>query len=335
MVITLLSSYFAVYLEQLRSQNVRTQGFRFAQSTRKNYISHVRTWFFFSCYFDIPSLPAAEEHLCLFMELMSNTAGYEHCKNILGGVKYLHGALGLPFPSNSFSLDTTMQGLKRRLARTPFQVLPVNPTVLKLMYRGINVDKKEDLALWSSFLVAFYCLFRKANVVPENSKSDFSKVLTRENVEIDEINRKVYIYVGFSKTNQYRKYDRCIPIPENDDPCLDLFRHIKRLFSIVHAPPNAPAFSYTSRSFINYKVFTTRMKKLLGLAGLNPDFYSGHSFRRGGASFLFSVGASQLMVQVLGNWSSMVYTRYLYLSEEDRLEAQSLMKDAINSTIST
>ena len=265
------------------------------------------------------------------MELMSVTAGYEHCKNILGGVKYLHAALGHSFPASSFSLDTTMQGLKRRLARTPFQVLPVNPAVLKLMYRGINTNKKADLALWCSFLTAFYCLFRKANVVPENANSDFTKVLTRDNVAVDEINRKVYIYVGFSKTNQYRKFDRCVPIPENKDPCLDLFRHMKRLLETVDASEDAPAFSFAKKSFITYKVFTTRMKLLLSTAGLNPDLYSGHSFRRGGASFLFSIGASQLMVQVLGDWSSMVYTRYLYLSEEDRLEAQFLMRDNINT----
>ena len=247
----------------------------------------------------------------------------------------MHAALDQPFPSNSFSLDTTMQGLKRRLARTPFQVLPINPTVLKLMYRGIDINKKEDLALWCAFLTAFYCLFRKANVVPENKQSDFTKILTRKNIGIDETSRKVYIYVGFSKTNQYRKCDRCIPVPENGDQCLDLFRHIKKLFNTVDANPDAPAFSYSKQGFINYRGFTTRMKALLSSAGLNPDLYSGHSFRRGGASFLFDAGASQLMVQILGNWSSLVYTRYLYLSEEDRMEAQHLMMNAINTMSSS
>ena len=113
-------------------------------------------------------MPALEEHLCWFVELMAVTSGYEHCKNTLGGVKYAHVALGYEFPS-SFSLDTTMQGLKRRLARTPFQVLSIDPTVLRAMYENININKTEDLALWCSYLVAFFCLFRKANVVPKDS----------------------------------------------------------------------------------------------------------------------------------------------------------------------
>ena len=326
-------SLFLVYLGQLQQQNIRTQGYRFAEGTRRNYLSYLRSWFFFALYFGIFALPATEEALCLFMEMMAVTSGYEHCKNTLGGVKYAHIALGLPFPSSSFSLDTTMQGLKRRLARTPFQVLPIDPKVLKLIYREINITKKEDLALWCSYLVAFYCLFRKANTVPKDSNFDCAKILTRENIGIDSEKKMVFIYCGFSKSNQFRKKDMCIPIPSNDDPCLDLYRHIVLLMETVQAPPDAPAFTYGQGKFVGYSQFTSRLKQVLRRAGLNPDLFSGHSFRRGGASFLFSSGASQLMVQVLGGWSSLVYTRYLFMNETERLEAQLLMAGAINASV--
>ena len=227
-------------------------------------------------------MPASEESLCWFMELMAVTSGYEHCKNTLGGIKYAHSALGFTFPSSSFSLDCTMQGLKRRLARTPFQVLPIDPKVLKLMYRNIDIQKNEDLALWCSFLVAFFCLFRKSNVVPKDSNFDVSKILTRENIGLDEETKTVYIYCRFSKTNQFRKRDMVIPIPAINDPCLDLFRHLSLLMKRVPAPAHAPAFTYKKSRFINYTQFTARLKTVLGKAGLNPDLFSGHSFRRWG-----------------------------------------------------
>ena len=184
---------------QLRSQNVRTQGHRFAQTTRKGLISHLRTWFFFSLYFGLNSMPASEDSLVLFLELMSLTCGYAHCKTLLSTIKYLHSALGYVF-QHTFSLDCTLQGLKRRLSKTPFQVLPIDPSILRLMYRGIDIKKKSDLALWCSFLTAFYCLFRKANTVPKDSKFDPNCILTRENIGIDRTLRMVYVYVGFSKT---------------------------------------------------------------------------------------------------------------------------------------
>ena len=311
---------------------MRTQGHRFAQTTRKGLISHLRTWFFFSLYFGLNSMPASEDSLVLFLELMSLTCGYAHCKTLLSTIKYLHSALGYVF-QHTFSLDCTLQGLKRRLSKTPFQVLPIDPSILRLMYRGIDIKKKSDLALWCSFLTAFYCLFRKANTVPKDSKFDPNCILTRENIGIDRTLRMVYVYVGFSKTNQYRKNDRCIPIPQNEDPCLDLFRHIDLLFSTVKAESHDPAFTYGKNQFITYRGFTARLKELLARAGLEPSLFSGHSFRRGGASFLFSIGGSQLMVQVLGDWSSMIYTRYLYMSADDRMAAQVLIANSINSSV--
>ena len=268
----------------------------------------------------------------MFLELLSLTCGYSHCKTVLSTVKYLHAALGYSF-QHTFSLDCTLQGLKRKLARTPFQVLPIDPDILRKIYKGIDITKKADLALWCSYLVAFYCLFRKANTVPKDEKFDPNCILTRENIGIDRISGFVYIYVGFSKTNQYRKNDRCIPIPKNEDPSLDLYRHIDHLFSSVEADNNSPAFTYGKNKFITYREFTTKLKKLLLQVGLEPSLYSGHSFRRGGASFLFSIGGSQLMVQVLGDWSSMVYTRYLYMSADDRMAAQTLIAENINSTM--
>ena len=323
--------FILAYLEQLKNQNIRTQGYRFAEGTRRNYLSYLRSWFFFATFFGLCVLPASEHSLCWFMELMAVTSGFEHCKNTLSGVRYAHIALGLSFPSSSFSLDSTMQGLKRRLARTPFQVLPIDPKVLKLMYKKVNIKKNEDLALWCSFLVAFYCLFRKANCVPKDNNFDVNKILIRSNIGLDIDKKMVYVYCGFSKTNQYRKKDMFIPIPSNTDPCLDLFRHMLLLKERVPAAPDAPAFTYGVNRFINYRQFTVKLKLLLGMAGLNPDLFSGHSFRRGGTSFLFSVGASQLMVQVLGGWSSLVYTRYLFMTEQDRMDAQMLMANAINN----
>ena len=267
------------------------------------------------------------------MELMSNTSTYGHCKNVLSSVKYLHTATGHNFPSSNFGLEATLQGIKRRLKGTPQFVLPIDPIILRRMYSNININNTEDLSLWCSFLLAFYCLFRKANVVPKDKNFDPECVLTRGDIKIDEAGRNVLVYVNFSKVNQYQKSFHVIPIPENDDPALDLFRHIRYLFSRVIVPDTSPAFMYTKKNFITYRSFTSRLKQLLAKSGLDPALYSGHSFRRGGASYLYGIGGSTLMVQVLGDWASQIFTRYLFLSLEDRRAAQDLIKANINVTV--
>ena len=267
------------------------------------------------------------------MELMSNTSTYGHCKNVLSSIKYMHTATGYNFPVNNFGLEATLQGIKRRLKGTPQFVLPIDPVILRRMYSNIDITNTQDLSLWCSFLTAFYCLFRKANVVPKDHNFDPDCVLTRSDIIIDEAGHNVLIYVNFSKVNQYQKSFHVIPIPANDDPALDLYRHIKQLFSIIKVPGTSPAFMYSPRQFINYRSFTSRLKQLLTKSGLDPALYSGHSFRRGGASYLYGIGGSTLMVQVLGDWASQIFTRYLYLSVDDRKEAQDLIKININHTV--
>ena len=321
----------SAYLSQLSQNNVTTQSYRFAKNSTKNMVSNIRSYVFFTTYFNLPLLPAKPMDICRFLELMALTSGYGHIKNLLSSLQYLHEAYNFSFPSNDFNLDTTKQGLKRRLAKTPFFVMPITPGILKKMFTFLDLSKMSDLALWCSYLVAFYGLFWKANVVPESSPPDTQETMSRSNIHLDRESKTVYIHVTFSKTIQFCQRDLFIPIPSNDDPALDLFRHMERLMDKVHASTSAPAFSYSSSGFVTYKVFTERLKLLLSKAGLSPNLYSGHSFRRGGASFLHKVGGSILQIQAAGDWSSQCFTRYLYLSTEERLAAQHLMSSALST----
>jgi hypothetical protein len=294
-------------------------------------VSNIRTYTYFTTFFGLKFLPASPMDLCRFMELMALTSTFGHLKNVLSSVKYLHEAYEHKFPSNDFNLDTTMQGLKRRMARTPFFVMPISPRILVKIFTFLDMSKTSDLALWCSYLSAFYGLFRKANVVPESGPIDQTRTLTRGHINIDKVNKVVYIKVTFSKTIQFGQRDLVIPKPSNSNPALDLYRHLVNLFDIVDAPPSAPAFSFTKSSFVTYKSFTDRLKVLLSSAGLSPNLYSGHSFRRGGASYLHQVGGSVLQIQAAGDWSSQCFTRYLYLSTEERLKAQHLISSSLST----
>ena len=296
-------------------------------------MSQIRQWVYFAKYFNLVILPASPSDLCMFVELLSYSSGYGHIKNVLGGVRYLHHIRGHNFPTESVWLEDTLQGLKRKLKGTPKQVLPIDPVILRRMFRHVNLKKNIELAHWCGCLLAFFTLFRKANLCPRDLDFDPETILTRGDVILDREKQQVLIFVNFSKTNQYQRQCHVIPIPKNDDPALDLYTHLCNLFSRVKVDEDAPALSYSSKQYLTHKPFTTKLKYLLGKAGLDPSLFSGHSFRRGGASFLYSVGGTTLMVQTLGCWSSQVFTRYLYLSLDDRLAAQVLIADNINSSI--
>ena len=320
-------------LLELLQQNRVTQSFKYTKQSAANVISAIRQYLYFVNYFLLPTLPATRETVICFLEFMSLTSTYGHLKHLLSAVKFLHLAYNVYFPSDDFQVDMTMQGLKRRLAHVPFQVLPITPRILRAIYSHLNMRNDEDLALWCSYLIAFYGLLRKKNVVPDKTEFSTNKVLTRDNFSIDVSSNTIYMYIGFSKTNQFGSRDLVLPIPGNTDSALDPVRHLLELFRRVKVPASAPAFSYGSNKYINYVKFTGKLKALLTKAGFPASQFSGHSFRRGGASFLHTCGASALMVQAAGDWSSSCFTRYIFLSLSDRLSSQLLMSNAISSNV--
>ena len=310
-------------------ENRVTQSFKYSKGSAANVISGFRQFLYFTAFFNLSPIPASETTITLFLEFMARTVGYDHLKHLLTSVKFVHASLNVKFPADSFQVDITMQGLKRRLAKVPFRVLPVTPAILRSIYKYLDMSNVADLALWCSFLTAFYGLLRKASTVPGQMSEEKKTCLLRRNVHIDSENRIVYLYLGYSKTNNFCTRDIVIPIPGNTDPALDLVRHLEELFSRVPVTRDKPAFSYCSRSCITYDMFTKRLKQLLKKAGLDPDLFSGHSFRRGGATFLHNCGGTVFMVQASGDWSSQCFARYLYLSEDQRLAAQMLIKNGI------
>jgi integrase len=119
---------------------------------------------------------------------------------------------------------------------------------------------------------------------------------------------------------------------KNDDPALNLHRHLSELFSRVQASPESLAFSYGKSSFVTYTTFTSMLPRWLDKAGLNPVDFTGHSFRRGSATFLHRCGGTVLQIKASGDWATDVFTRYLHLPIEDREETQSLIAASISTT---
>ena len=311
--------------------NRTTQAFKYTKESAANMVSAIRQWLFFTTFFSFRILPASTDSLVCFCEFMARSVSYQHVKHCVHAVQFLHQSLDFSFPSDSFQLDMTLQGLKRRLARVAFQVLPITPTVLRAIFNQLDMRKNQDLALWCAFLISFYGLLRKKSVVPRTGPFDPNKVLVRRHFNIHLETNTVYVYLGFSKTNQFGARDLVLPILGNSDPALDPVRHLQDLFSRVDASPDSPAFSYATGKFITYNSFTSRLKTLLTKSGYPAAKYSGHSFRRGGATFLHQCGGSVLMIQSSGDWSSSVFTRYLFLTTTERWKSQYLISKSISS----
>ena len=318
--------------EELKLEALKTQANTFAKGTRKNLHSYIKTFILFCIKFGRPICQTHRNTLMSFAQMMSLTVGYSHIKNLFWGIKLMHRALDAVFPEEDFQVDTTLKAIKRQLAGTPYQTLPITPEILKQLYLFVNIEDPEQLANWCCILTGFRCLLRKSNLVPVSlDKFNPETGLSRSKIMLSQNHDAALVYMNWSKTNQFGNREFVIPMVSDPAQALDPVFHLKLLYSNNNLPDHLPAFSFIKNDrvqCITYDKFTASLRKLLDKAGYRSKSYSGHSLRRGGASYLYRLGADPLLIQATGDWQSDCYQRYISLSLEQRLEAQIKMATA-------
>ena len=323
-----------------------TQASLFAEGTKRNHKSNITQFVFFCRKFDRPVCPTNRDTLMAFARLASLTVSYGTLKNIFSSIKFLHRATNQTYPEDDWQLESTLKALKRELSGAPLQTLPITPEILLKMYAFVDTRKPKDLANWTAFLTTFYCMLRKASAVPKSLEAfNAVKELSRNKVDIETEDEVVLILMNYTKTEQFGNKNVVIPLLKNPVHALDPVHHLQELFTRFPMANSLPAFSYMEKGkikCITYDGFTKELKRLLSLSGLKADNYSGHSFRRGGATYLYRLGADPLLIQAsgmatvtttaavytplaTGDWATDCYTRYVFLTLDQRMHAQKMM----------
>ena len=143
---------------------------------------------------------------------------------------------------------------------------------------------------------------------------DFSpnKHMTRGHINV--IEEGLLVSMEWSKTNQFRKRLVSIPlcaIPNSSFCPVDAYL---KMCATIPAPLSSPAFVVPSPSglvTLTHFSYVRKLKSLIKQVGLDPSEFSGHSFRRGGATFAFASQVSPDLIKKHGDWLSDTYQKYL------------------------
>ena len=304
-----------------------TMSMYYAKRSRSNVLSHLRQLSIFCAAFGESFLPVSRYALLGFIELMSRSCKYDHIQHVISSIKFLHEFHGLQFAGDTFEFRILLRGLRRKLAKPTKQALPITPEILAAMYPYFDMNNPADLAHWTAFLFALRLLYRKSSIAPV-SLTSFNPAtgLIRQKISI--CNDVALVYQNFSKTNQFMSTTRTTPVVSGNIQSLNPVFHYQKLSSENVVPTNFPAFSYLINGVIKcvtYKSFTAYLKSGLMKIGLNPELWSGHSFRRGGATLLYRLGIDPLTIQACGDWSSDTFLRYLEVNIDRLWSAQVAM----------
>lgn len=133
--------------------------------------------------------------------------------------------------------------------------------------------------------------------------------------------------VRWSKVIQFREKILKIPLPHIQN---SVFCPSSSLLAMSLDCPNlsspSPLFRFKNGSevtVLTQSIFTAKLRACLSDLGYPACKFSGHSFRRGGASFGLQCGLPTDLIKLQGDWNSNAYERYLQPSFELRKQVAS------------
>ena len=312
----------------------------FAKSTAASYKSQLRAYLRFCLFFGYTPVPCRAIHLLRYIVFLARTLSTRSIPNYLNVVRLLHLQYGYPNPLEDplFKHQKTllMRGIKRINGERVTQKLPITPDVLHKMQCHLHLDSSFDATFWAACLVAFFSFFRKSNLLPP-STTEFDTKRHLRQCDVRLFPWGIILVVRWSKTIQYRDRTLLVPVPKIAHSSLCPLSAVTRAFKLAgvyqsNKSASAPAFTYLEDGVLKtltYTTFTTKLKRTLDLCGYDSSRFSGHSFRRGGASFALHCGVPSDYIKLQGDWKSTAYERYLDHSLRYKLEAVKQMSQGI------
>ena len=286
-----------------------------------------RTYFAYCVYFQRKPLPASSETICGYAQFLSRAILPSSVKNYLSGVKTLHFLLGHEYQfSDDFHLQLLLRGISRLNPHVPRRAKPVTPDILKKIYQRMDRDSSLQCATWACSLTLFYTMSRLGSVLPASCKAVYThSFLTRDRVNFC----KEGLLVTFlqTKTIQFGRRRLHIPLLKlNSFLCpVEAFTRAR---SVLPHDDYIPAFVFVEDGEVKWltkDLFIRSFRSMAADAGLeHPSLFTGHSFRRGGATWAFQAGVPGELIQISGDWASDAYKQYLEFSMSNRISLAAL-----------
>ena len=300
-------------LDVLREECASLQRMHYAASSSRTRSAQINVYLGFCEKFDLMPTPCPPSQVALYITYMARRLSASSIRNYVSGLSYFLKCEGSPAVDyQDFTVIRAMAGASRKLGEAVRQAAPLLPAQLKVML-GFLSDAPVHVLFKAAILTSFRALLRKQNV------TDSDATLKRRDFQF--FKWGMIISVGKSKTIQKGERKVLIPVTYTPDESLCAVRWTQRHFEQVPMSQEGPAFAYpsTPSKALPYHTHQAAIKWLAGLAGMDPDWFSSHSLRRGGTTFLWLAGASIEEIKARGDWSSDTYMTYLSTPMEERI----------------
>lgn len=294
----------------------------FADSTKTVYTSQKLAYLRFCAYFQYNPVPAKPQIIERYATFLARTLKPQSIKCYLNVVRIIHLELGFHNPlDHNWYLSTIMKGIGRNKGALPNRKLPITPSILLEIRKLLDLFDSYQATFWAASLVAFFTYFRKSTLVPKSAKGPFTDVICRRDIEACQDG----LVISVKKTKTIQCHERVLRVPVSRvGTTLCPVAAVENMMRLAGTRPDQPLFSYKG-GILTHQRFVASLKKYISATGLNSDLYSGHSFRRSGASFSFSCGIPPNLIKLQGDWRSNAYEAYITIPLDLRWKCAKVM----------
>jgi hypothetical protein len=260
--------------------------------------------------------------------------GYTSIKQYFKGVAHCLRMHGCRTPLAAFPLlQIALSGARRTNSVTPRPKTPITPDMLLRFVQELSGRGSTSATMVAAMLVCFFAMLRKSSVCADAMQplSSFSG-LRGDNMRVCAQSYSLILDLQHSKTNQYGDRVTIIRVAGLRGHPLDPVAAVLAMRALCPAPGALPAFCMLlngSIAALSHQAFVATTKTLVGRMGGVVGDYSGHSYRRGGATLAHAAGVSALDIMRTGDWASLQYLDYIWRSPEQCLRCSSTMLHAV------
>lgn len=282
-------------------------------STQQNQIIMHRTYLSFCLYFGLQDLNPDPTTLCLYIEFLKRTfQSPNSIINYVSSINTLHAIADCPPPKKTFAIASMIRATKLTMRHYPKQMRPITPQILLDICDICDQQGASGMALKAAFLMLYFTFIRQSNIAPRHhTLYDHTRHLARADIFMADPGYVVLI--KWSKTLQTGQH-ALIPVPQIQH------RHcpVQALTAMLRTQPEStdqqlPLFiaPNTNNRPMTSRYMSDALRIMLSALNIQPNIYSLHSFRRGGATAAYQAGVNYAQVKSHGTWASDSFWNYI------------------------
>ncbi len=181
-----------------------------------------------------------------------------------------------------------MRGIARLNPHCPRQAQAMTPQILAMIHDVLDLQEPVQATMWCLFLLAFFTLSRKSNLVVTSGKFDPDRQLCRSDVRLG--SKGLLVTFRWTKTIQFGQRKLQIPILSIPNSKLCPWQAYRNMVSITPALPSDPAFLVPRGSRlvpVTYDYFHKFLRSAIRSIGLTPSNFISHNFHWGRTNWAF------------------------------------------------